>query len=144
MWLSYEEQDGVMEDLSGGWLGTYWYQDRRSPCRFEATLTHVPRTGQLTGTILDDGRLGMASMSGATTGGAVAFTKRYRDPGLEPVEYEGTVAEDGRSMAGAWAIARHGQVMLRGAWEMHRTWAECDAEAESAQEPELAEAMLVR
>jgi hypothetical protein len=130
-----------MEDLSGGWLGTYWYQGRRSPCRFEATLTHAARTGKLSGSVLDDGRLGMANVSGSATGQTVAFTKVYRDPGLAPVAYEATVAEDGRSMAGTWAISRHGRTALRGTWEMHRTWAESAAEAESAQQPEPVEAV---
>jgi hypothetical protein len=133
-----------MEDLSGGWLGTYWYPGRRLPCRFEATLTHVPRSGQLSGTILDDGRLGMASLGGATTGDAVAFTKVYRSPGLEPVQYEGTVAEDGRSMTGTWVIAPGGPVRLQGTWEMHRSWIELGAESEPAVETEAVATMLVQ
>lgn len=101
-----------MEDLSGGWLGTYWYHGRRSPCRFEATLTHATRMGKLSGSVLDDGRLGMASVSGYVTGEAVAFTKVYRNAGLEPIAYEGTVAENGRSMAGTWAISRQGRIAM--------------------------------
>jgi hypothetical protein len=131
-----------MEDLSGGWLGTYWYQGGRSPCRFEATLAHATRTGRLSGTVQDDGWLGMASVSGSAAGTAVAFTKVYQDPLLEPIEYEGAVAEDGRSMAGTWAISPHGRVTMRGTWEMHRAWAECGAEAESAEQPEVVEAVL--
>jgi hypothetical protein len=130
-----------MEDLSGGWLGTYWYHGRLSPCRFEATLTHATRTGKLSGSVLDDGRLGMASVSGAATGPTVAFTKVYRNPGLEPIAYEGTVAEDGRSMAGTWAISRQGRIAMRGTWEMHRTWAESAAEAETAEQPQRVEAV---
>jgi hypothetical protein len=108
-----------MEDLSGGWLGTYWYLGRRHPCRFEATLTHAAASGRLSGTVLDEGGLGSATVGGTTTGQAVTFTKVYADPTLEPVEYAGTVSEDGRSMSGHWVIRQDKRVIARGTWEVN-------------------------
>ena len=101
-----------MADLSGMWLGTYW--QRGTPTRFEATLVQGGNT--LGGSVLDDGYLGEARLSGTVSGRQVRFVKRYLAQSLPPIDYTGTVSEDGDSMTGQWSIAGFDS----GAWEAHR------------------------
>jgi hypothetical protein len=102
-----------MTDLSGMWWGTYWQQER--PTRFEATLVQGGNT--LSGSILDDGYLGEAQLSGTVAGRQVRFVKRYLGLGQPPIDYVGTVSEDGNHIAGQWSIAGFDE----GPWEAHRS-----------------------
>jgi hypothetical protein len=102
-----------MTDLSGMWLGTYWQRD--TPTRFEATL--VQGGNALSGSILDDGYLGEAWLAGTTAGRQVQFVKRYLGQSLPPVDYAGTVSEDGNHISGQWSIAGFDS----GPWEAHRS-----------------------
>ncbi len=136
--------------IAGGWLGTYEYRGAQAwqpPVRFEATFTLRGSGGRFAGTILDDCPLGEAGVSGAQHGLFVRFTKVYLRPdpagGTAPVEYEGTLSEDGRFLTGVWRlkIPHRGRraERLHGAWEAHRLWSEtADAEAR----PESASAIL--
>lgn len=81
-------------------------------------------------------------MIGAQHSLYVGFTKAYLRPGFEegatgPVEYEGTLSEDGRFLTGTWQIRlpTRGRrtVRLHGAWEAHRLWSEI-AEVEARPE----------
>lgn len=101
-----------MTDLSGMWLGTYW--QRETPTRFEATLVQGGNT--LTGSILDDGYLGEAQLSGTVTGCQVQFVKRYVAQRQPSIDYVGTLSEDGDHIAGQWSIAGFDS----GPWEAHR------------------------
>ena len=102
-----------MTDLSGMWLGTYW--QRETPTRFEATL--IQGGNALSGSILDDGYLGEARLSGTTVGRQVQFVKRYLAQSLPPIDYTGTVSEDGDHITGQWSIAGFDA----GPWEAHRS-----------------------
>lgn len=100
-------------DISGSWLGTYWQND--SPTRFEATL--VVGDSSLSGSILDDNLLGEARISGEVVGRSIQFTKRYLTSSPTPIDYSGTISEDGNSMSGRWRIGQKHS----GQWEAHRS-----------------------
>ncbi|MGB3135747.1 MAG: hypothetical protein WBG38_14770 [Nodosilinea sp.] len=102
-----------MADLSGMWLGTYWQQD--VPTRFEATLVQGDNT--LSGSILDDGSLGEARLSGTVSGRQVRFVKRYLTSTQTSIDYAGTISEDGNHITGQWSISRFDA----GPWEAHRS-----------------------
>ena len=113
--------------IAGGWLGTYAYQGAHSwqpPMRFEATFA-VGDGGRITGTILDDGPPGEADVNGTQTGRQVQFVKVYRmaDPYYEiaPIQYEGTLSDDGRQMTGTWTV-NYSRLRMHGVWEAHRRW----------------------
>jgi hypothetical protein len=129
-----------MEDfhsITGGWLGTYAYKGRaagQKPVRFEATFTALGSEGRFTGTILDDGPLGEAGVTGAQDGRRVHFTKAYFRPSgyteTGPVLYEGTLSEDGRLLVGVWRLELPGHPSIQGVWDARRTWgAESETEA---------------
>ena len=127
--MSEQEPGGV----GGGWLGTYAYKGAardRPPVRFEATLTEPDGEGAFSGTILDDGRRGEAVVLGGQSGRGVRFTKTYRRRGLLPIFYEGTLAEDGRTMGGTWRIEGD----LHGVWDARRTWSESEGAGAESEE----------
>ncbi len=100
-------------DISGTWLGTYW-QDA-TPTRFEATF--VQSGNSLSGSILDDGYLGEAQVSGEVIGRSIRFTKRYLSTSPITIDYSGSISEDANSMSGKWRIGRR----YSGNWEAHRS-----------------------
>ncbi|MEB3338328.1 MAG: hypothetical protein VKJ46_12755 [Leptolyngbyaceae bacterium] len=102
-----------MANLSGTWLGTYWQMGE--PTRFEATLIQGGNT--LTGSILDDGPLGDAQVSGEVIGRNIRFTKRYLSSSAAPINYSGTLSEDEDFMQGQWQIGRFDS----GPWEARRS-----------------------
>lgn len=102
-----------MADLSGMWLGTYWQRD--TPTRFEATL--VQGGNALSGSVLDDGYLGEAQLSGTVSGRQVRFVKCYLTSTQTPIDYTGTVSEDGNHMTGQWSIPGFDA----GPWEAYRS-----------------------
>ena len=116
--------DSQNHSITGGWLGTYHYRGflaSNPPVRFEATLTAAD-AGRFAGTILDDGGGGEARATGVQTGSQVVFTKVYTGPRhgyVHPVEYEGTLSGDGKTMRGTWHIQA-----ARGVWEARRIWSE--------------------
>ena len=102
-----------MSDLSGVWLGTYWQGGKQT--RFEMTL--LESNNKLTGNILDNGRLGEAELKGEVIGRTIQFSKKYLMVKQTPVNYRGTVSEDGNKMSGKWdfyGIFGHQK------WEAHR------------------------
>lgn len=101
-----------MADLSGTWLGTYWQQGNQT--RFELTLIQCGNA--LSGSILDDGYLGEATLSGEVVGRTIQFSKSYIKVKQVPVNYKGTVSEDGNSMSGTWDFGKVGFHP----WEAHR------------------------
>ncbi|MBD1850929.1 hypothetical protein [Leptolyngbya sp. FACHB-711] len=101
-----------MNDITGTWLGTYW-QDG-NPTRFEATFVQGGNT--LSGRILDDGMLGEAQVTGDLVGRRIQFTKQYLTSSPQPIQYQGTLSEDGNTMSGKWNIGRR----YSGSWEAHR------------------------
>ena len=118
-----EQQERAQGGIGGGWLGTYAYKGalKKPPVRFEATLTEPDADGAFGGTILDDsGGLGEATVRGAQSGQGIRFSKTYRRRGAVAVSYEGTLADDGRTMGGTWRIAGE----AHGVWDARRLWAE--------------------
>lgn len=102
-----------MADLSGTWLGTYWQQGNQT--RFELTL--IQSGNALSGRILDDGQLGEATLLGEVLGRRIQFSKSYIKFKQVPINYKGTVTEDGNSMSGTWDF--YGKTGFQ-SWEAHR------------------------
>jgi hypothetical protein len=143
-----------MATVAGGWLGEYHFDDDQGePCGFEATFSAVGFDGSFSGTILDDGHLGEATIHHARqVGEEVLFTKVYRlkHPGLVPVRYEGKLLNDGKLLRGKWAIfsSRRGvmKASRTGWWEARRTWDELEvgfAEEETEAHSERRELVTV-
>lgn len=132
------EQEAAQGTLGGGWLGTYAYKGGRQsqpPVRFEATLTETG-DGGFAGAILDDGQFGEAQVRGERSGQGIRFSKLYSGVKLPPVSYEGTLSEDGQTMAGTWQINRtdHGVWDARRAWSDHGLAAEDETAEDAAKE----------
>ncbi|HEY9696406.1 MAG TPA: hypothetical protein V6D10_04035 [Trichocoleus sp.] len=102
-----------MNDITGTWLGTYWQQG--TPTRFEVTF--VQGGNCLSGQVLDDGDLGEAQVNGEIIGRSIQFTKQYLTGNNPPINYTGTLSEDGNLMQGKWAIGKRHS----GSWEAHRS-----------------------
>src|SRR5579884_594887 len=86
--------------ITGTWLGNYYYDSLRDPHGFEAVF--VQSGEQLEGSILDDGRLGEAHLTGTMAGSSLNFCKIYNGAARNPIHYEGTLSEDGKSITGRW------------------------------------------
>jgi hypothetical protein len=113
--------------FAGGWLGTYAYKGRLSiqrPVRFEATIT-MDDEGAFKGELLDDNYLLESDVVGEQAGRSVRFTKVYRTPPRRsvtaPVEYSGTMSEDGLTIKGTWS-AKFANVVGEGVWDARRMW----------------------
>lgn len=109
-----------MIDISGTWLGTYWQTG--SPVRFE--IVFVQSGHQVEGNCLDDtDGVGEAMIRGDLKGLSIQFIKRYLHHGYLPVEYRGSIAENGNFMQGQWVILHKNQQTSKketGFWEAHR------------------------
>ena len=142
--------------VGGGWLGTYAYKGAlpQPPVRFEAAFTEPDSEGKFRGTILDDAGLndlslnhlslnnhglGEADVAGGQSGRGIRFSKRYRRRGSPSVSYEGTLADDGRTMQGTWRIAD----LAHGVWDARRLWSETESE-QTVEETEEREVARVR
>jgi len=140
--LSTSEQGRESGGVGGGWLGTYSYKgllQTQPPVRFEATFTEPNGEGKFQGTILDDHGLGEANVAGSQSGRGVRFSKCYRQRRKVSLSYEGTLADDGRTMQGIWRIAD----MAHGVWDAHRLWSEAGGAA-ATEETEEREVVRVR
>ena len=102
-----------MSDLNGTWLGTYWQGG--NPTRFEMVL--LQSGNSISGSILDDGYLGEAKLSGEVVGRRIRFSKRYFTSSPTPIDYAGTVSEDDDYIQGQWTINRFDA----GPWEARRS-----------------------
>ncbi|MBN8658952.1 MAG: hypothetical protein J0M35_01205 [Candidatus Obscuribacter phosphatis] len=112
--------DQVNHSIAGSWLGKYGYQDDSDGSTFEAVF--LESRGYIEGSILDDCSLGEAFVTGTFVYPNISFTKKYRKPGLEPVEYRGQMSADGQSLLGIWSIKsqREGFFDNRGTWTAFR------------------------
>lgn len=106
--------------IAGEWRGHYQYRhapDEGSP--FSAFFSQT--AGAIKGTILDDFMLGKATFTGTFSYPSVQFTKVYvnsaRTP--HPVDYQGTMSEDGKTMSGTWTIVID-HLSNSGTWSAHR------------------------
>jgi hypothetical protein len=98
------------ESLTGIWHGRYFYPLGLPPVDFEAILLEGGHT--LTGTVtepsmLQDGSVAEATLSGTRQGSDVSFTKLYANTGLykHPVKYTGTLNPDATELEGRWRIS---------------------------------------
>ncbi len=145
--MSAHEQGREPGSVGGGWLGTYAYKGAlraQPPVRFEATFTEPDSDGKFRGTILDDHglgnhALGEANAAGGQSGRGIRFAKRYHRRGQASVSYEGTLADDGRTMQGTWRIGE----MAHGVWDARRLWSEAGSSA-ATEEVEEREVVRVR
>lgn len=132
--MSTLEQGQEQGSVGGGWLGTYTHKGglrAQPPVRFEATFTEPDGEGKFRGTILDDhghvnNGLGEANVAGGQSGRGIRFAKRYRRRGQVSVSYEGTLADDGRTMQGTWRNAD----IAHGVWDARRLWSEVESDTE--------------
>jgi len=104
----------MSESVSGRWFGNYYYETRSESHGFEAVF--VQSGTQVEGSIMDDGQLGEAHVSGTFTGKELSFCKIYNSAARDPVQYNGTMSEDGKSLSGKWNI----NTALGGAWTAYR------------------------
>ncbi|MEL7198695.1 MAG: hypothetical protein AAGL10_10300 [Pseudomonadota bacterium] len=102
---------GEAVKLKGMWNGSFRYSasDDLGGMRFKARL--AVNDGKLTGLIVEGSTISgdqiRAEIAGVFDGQLVRFTKRYIDADIayaRPVEYEGTVSSDGRTIKGTWTL----------------------------------------
>lgn len=111
----------MSETVAGSWTGIYFYpedhpsnpDDLWPPTAFVAEL--IDRGGVISGVtrepdMLYDGPDRTAEIEGLRTSEAVVFTKTPTD-GATPIEYAGTLIDDGRRIEGQWHIV--------GSWSGH-------------------------
>ena len=101
------------QSIGGSWRGRYYYPGNSEPHGFEAVF--IDADGVLDGNILDDGQLGEADVAGKFSFPHVKFTKSYRS-GSQPVQYEGRMSDDGKTMSGRWYLGVDGS----GTWTAKR------------------------
>lgn len=112
-------------------MGTYYYDRVNQPNPFEAVF--VEGNGAVEGSILDDGRLGEAKVSGTFAYPNLTFVKRYYGASLDPVKYEGTMSEDGNKLTGRWRISP----ACHGTWNAWRIDGEEEEEETTEEEAEI-------
>ncbi|MGH9549528.1 MAG: hypothetical protein ACRD3W_09135 [Terriglobales bacterium] len=108
--------------IGGYWRGHYDYKklpDEGSG--FEALF--IEEGNALSGHIIDDcppgTTTGKASISGMFQFPSVSFIKTYSTPGYAPIEYDGQMSDDGKTISGTWAIFE-GKGVYQGRWEAYR------------------------
>jgi hypothetical protein len=91
-------------NVQGSWLGQYFYsEDPSNGFAFEAVFLDID--GHVEGHILDDNFMGEAVVAGTFKYPTLTFTKIYRAAGSLPVQYDGTMSEDGKELRGRWHIS---------------------------------------
>jgi hypothetical protein len=107
--------------IAGSWFGQYGYEDEAEGATFEAVF--LESRGYIEGSMLDDCSLGEAFITGSFVYPTISFTKKYREnPHLEPIEYRGSMSEDGKTLLGVWWIkaTREDFFDRRGTWTAFR------------------------
>ena len=132
-------------NIAGEWRGHYDYHGMPDQgCGFNAFFSE--HSGRIEGTIVDDYSPGKATFTGSFSYPSVLFTKVYAKPGefhemegqgnkttmtfysfLEPIEYEGTMTEDGKTMSGKWLINGKAATAA-GTWTAYRVLEEEEKE----------------
>jgi hypothetical protein len=101
-------------NVTGSWLGNYYYSSVSSATGFEAVFAQSGTA--IEGSILDDGALGEAHLTGSCASGELTFCKIYNSKARDPVYYRGVLSEDGKSITGTWRI----NAQVNGAWKAWR------------------------
>ena len=107
--------------IAGNWFGKYGYEDETEGATFEAVF--LESRGYIEGSMLDDCYLGEAFITGSFVYPTISFTKKYRQNShLEPIEYRGSMSEDGKKLLGVWWIkaVRENHYDTRGTWTAFR------------------------
>jgi hypothetical protein len=89
------------QSVQGEWLGNYYYAGQGQAFGFQAVF--VQSGSSVEGNILDNGQLGEAKVFGSFAYPNLSFTKTYH-AGRTPVEYRGTLNEEGDCLSGTWSI----------------------------------------
>lgn len=124
--------------ISGEWRGHYTYKHRPDDGDGFA-LFIIENSGTIEGKAIDDNGPGPARLSGSFAFPSVVFTKVYEKPGTThevekvgdktivriglygpPVEYEGSMTEDGKTMSGNWVINGDRGLLGIGSWTAYR------------------------
>ena len=121
-------------NLSGSWLGNYYYESSAQPFGFEAVFAEM--NGNVEGSILDDGKLGEALVIGTFADPLLTFSKKYGNSALEVVSYEGTISDEGKKLSGTWQI----KTAAKGSW---LAWRQDEEEVPQLKSEESAEAVGV-
>jgi len=109
------------KSIAGEWRGHYRY--RECPDQgsgFSAFITET--AGRIEGTIIDDFKPTNASFTGSFSFPSVQFTKVYSNPAqvTYPIEYQGSMSEDGKEMSGTWLLHDINNVCHTGTWIANR------------------------
>jgi hypothetical protein len=127
----------AIHSIAGEWRGHYeYYGAADRGCGFNAFFRE--NSGRIEGTIVDDFQPGKAQLTGSFMFPSVLFTKVYVNPGeyieieeqsnqtfmyfsdsSNPVEYEGAMTEDGKTMSGKWSI-NSDLGLTEGTWTAYR------------------------
>jgi hypothetical protein len=94
--------ENAMPRLSGSWYGNYYYASGKTAHGFEAIFSE--NNGAVAGNILDLGVGSEASVSGTFSYPLLQFRKTYYKTAKAPVDYEGTMSGDGKTLTGKWKI----------------------------------------
>jgi len=125
------------QNIAGTWRGHYQVPNfPEHDSTFTAFISE--HDGQIEGAIEDDCQLGEATFTGTFSFPAVRFTKIYLTEGQihdvvkrgnktvivsavygPPVEYQGTMSDDGKEMSGTWKISSD-RSRANGTWNAHR------------------------
>ncbi|MCC7529693.1 MAG: hypothetical protein IT342_14315 [Candidatus Melainabacteria bacterium] len=100
--------------IQGSWRGRYFYPGSSEANGFEAVF--IDGDGIVEGNILDDGRLGEASVQGKFFYPHLKFIKIYQSGSMHSVHYQGTMSEDGKTLMGRWSIPGS----ISGTWTARR------------------------
>jgi hypothetical protein len=102
----------AVHSLTGVWVGSYQYPDRRAPVQFLMVVKQGPN-GTFTGSLREPNTFGSssvaflgASISGTVKSTAVKYTKTYDGTGGQShsVDYQGLVNWKARVVQGQWSL----------------------------------------
>lgn len=89
-------------------MGQYFYLGEQDGSAFEVVFVEIGSgfEKRVEGSVLDNCNLGEAMVSGSFTYPSLQFIKTYISVRIDPVEYRGTMNEDGTMIAGTGTSAR--------------------------------------
>ncbi|MFA7335753.1 MAG: hypothetical protein WC028_03130 [Candidatus Obscuribacterales bacterium] len=92
--------------IAGSWMGQYFYLGEQDGSAFEVVFVEIGSgfEKRVEGSVLDNCNLGEAMVTGSFTYPSLQFIKTYISMRIDPVEYRGTMNEDGTVIVGNWYI----------------------------------------
>ena len=87
-------------------MGQYFYLGEQDGSAFEVVFVEIGSgfEKRVEGSVLDNCNLGEAMVTGSFTYPSLQFIKTYISMRIDPVEYRGTMNEDGTVIVGNWYI----------------------------------------